>query len=83
LILNSRPDAMATLTAELDKGNRLAAHRLQPIPHEIDFPGYDNLRKIVPAIGNFSNIVEVDTSKTACCDAGGGKPGREIPQKEW
>jgi hypothetical protein len=83
LVLSSRPGSIHALTFALDKGCVMAGHRLQPIPHALDFPGFKDLRKIVPAVGNFSaaSIRNVDTAEYVCCDAGNGRPG-DIPQPE-
>jgi hypothetical protein len=40
LALNSRASAIPALTAEHASGKLIAAHRLQPIPHAFDFPGF-------------------------------------------
>jgi hypothetical protein len=84
LILSSRPGSIHALSSQLESGHVLAAHRLQPIPHELDFPGYKDLSKVVPAVGNFSAtaITDVNSAEYACCDAGNGRPGREMKQPE-
>jgi hypothetical protein len=83
LVLNSRASAIPRLTTELDEGNLIAAHRLQPVPHALDFPGYsDQFHKTVPALGNFTHIYDMDAAKSSCCDAGNGRPGMEIIQKD-
>jgi hypothetical protein len=57
LALNSRASAIPALTAELASGKLIAAHRLQPIPHAFDFPGFgDQFQLTVPAAGNLSHV---------------------------
>jgi hypothetical protein len=82
LILNSRASAIPTLSAELANGKLIAAHRLQPIPHAVDFPpGFDDQSLLtVPMLGNLSHVYDMYSDKSACCDAGNGRPGREIKQ---
>jgi hypothetical protein len=84
LILNSRASAIPTLTAELAYGNLIAAHRLPPISHAVDFPpGFDDqYLKTVPEFGNLSHVYDMYSDKSACCDAGNGRPGREIEQNK-
>jgi hypothetical protein len=84
LILSSRPGSIQALSSQLQSGSILAAHRLQPIPHALDFPGFKDLSKVVPAVGNFSAsaITDVNTAEYVCCDAGNDRPGREMPQPE-
>jgi hypothetical protein len=85
LILNSRASAIPTLTAELAKGNLIAAHRFQPVPHAVDFPpGFDDQYLLtVPELGNLSHVYDMYSDKSACCDGGNGRPGREIKQAKW
>jgi hypothetical protein len=81
LVLNSRASAIPTLTAELASGKLIAAHRLQPIPHALDFPGFDDhFHLTVPAVGNLSHVYDMYSDKSACCDAGNGRPGLDIKQ---
>ena len=84
LILSSRPGLISALSFQLQSGNILAGHRLQPIPHELDFPGFKALSKVVPAVGKFaaSAITDVDTAEYACCDTGNLRPGRLMPQPQ-
>jgi hypothetical protein len=84
LILSSRPGSIEALSSQLQSGSILAAHRLQPIPHALDFPGFEDLRRVVPAVGKFaaSAITDVNTAEYVCCDAGNGRPGREMAQPE-
>jgi hypothetical protein len=81
LILITRPGSIQALSSQLKSGNILAAHRLQPIPHALDFPGFNDLKKVVPAVGKFaaSAITDVNTKEYVCCDAGNGRPGRKNP----
>jgi hypothetical protein len=83
LILNTRPGSIQALSSQLQSGNILAAHRLQPIPHALDFPGFKDLKKVLPAVGKFaaSGITDVkNTEEYVCCDAGNGRPGLEMKQ---
>jgi hypothetical protein len=84
LILSSRPGSISALSFQLQSGSILAGHRLQPIPHELDFPGFKALSKVVPAIGKFaaSAITDVDTVEYACCDAGNLRPGKVMLQPQ-
>jgi hypothetical protein len=83
LVLNSRESAVPILTAAMSRGKMVAAHRLQPIPHALDFPGFDDqIHKIVPALGNFTHVYDMYADKSACCEAGNGRPGIEIEQKD-
>jgi hypothetical protein len=84
LILNTRPGSIQALSSQLQSGSVLTAHRLTPIPHALDFPGFKDLSRVVPAVGKFaaSAMTYVDTAEYVCCDAGNGRPGREMPQPE-
>jgi hypothetical protein len=83
LVLNSRASAIPELTLALSRGKLVAAHRLQPIPHALDFPGFgDQFHKTVPALGNFTHVYDMFSDKSACCDAGNGRPGNAIKQKD-
>jgi len=71
LILHARQSAMVSIRQELERGGALSAHRFMPLPHQRSFPGYSRLDKVIPDIGPFSTIHELDgLSGDACCDAG-------------
>ena len=73
-ILHARDQALPAFTRELENGNIMVPHRLQPIPHENDLPDYNFPGKVLPAQGNFS-IIESLGSDAMCCDAGPSAPG--------
>ncbi|KAL7555608.1 hypothetical protein ACA910_010433 [Epithemia clementina (nom. ined.)] len=73
-ILQARLDAMPWLSREVRKGDTiLVPHRLQPVPHERDLPNYNETR-MVPASGNFSNVLIMGPN-SMCCDDGNAAPG--------
>jgi hypothetical protein len=75
-ILQTRPWVLPQLVDALDEGFILVPHRLQPIPHETDVKGTKDKSRFVPAIGNFSAVIELDAlGGDVCCDAGIDKPG--------
>ena len=75
-ILQTRPWVLPQLVDALDDGFIIVPHRLQPLPHESDVKGFEDTRKFVPAIGNFSVVMELDAlGGDVCCDAGIDKPG--------
>jgi hypothetical protein len=80
LILNIRPSAIPAITAIMDGGNIMAAHRMQPLPHVDDFPNHTTPQRLAPAVDNFSanNILKVDPDQIRCCDAGNHYPALEI-----
>ena len=73
-ILHARDQALPAFTRELENGNIVVPHRLQPIPHENDLPDYNFPGRVLPAQGNFS-IVESLGSDAMCCDDGPSAPG--------
>ena len=73
-ILHARDQALRAFTRELENGNIMVPHRLQPIPHEKDLPDYNFPDRVIPAQGNFS-IVESLGSDAMCCDDGPSAPG--------
>eukprot|EP00581_Thalassiosira_minuscula_P017083 CAMPEP_0183720148 /NCGR_PEP_ID=MMETSP0737-20130205/12850_1 /TAXON_ID=385413 /ORGANISM="Thalassiosira miniscula, Strain CCMP1093" /LENGTH=467 /DNA_ID=CAMNT_0025949969 /DNA_START=95 /DNA_END=1499 /DNA_ORIENTATION=+ len=84
LILHLRPEAVPVLSEELRKGNLLAAHRLNPVPHMAQFRDiYENYKNVTPGIANrietlllpdmgqFAAVHELDeASGDVCCDQG-------------
>ena len=84
-ILQTKPYALSQLKQALDEGFVLAPHRLQPIPHEADFVGMKDTRRFVPAEGNFSNVLDLNTKheNAVCCDeqAGSYKPWKDYFDK--
>lgn len=68
-ILQTKPYALSQIQSALDQGLVLAPHRLQPIPHEADFIGMKDSKRFVPATGNFSIVLDLNTNENAvCCD---------------
>eukprot|EP00546_Thalassionema_frauenfeldii_P003359 CAMPEP_0178935088 /NCGR_PEP_ID=MMETSP0786-20121207/24300_1 /TAXON_ID=186022 /ORGANISM="Thalassionema frauenfeldii, Strain CCMP 1798" /LENGTH=159 /DNA_ID=CAMNT_0020613095 /DNA_START=37 /DNA_END=517 /DNA_ORIENTATION=- len=66
LLLVTRPSALPAIVEELQKKHViLSAHRLQPLPHEMNLPGY--------TIEN--DIYRPVISTESCCDGGQFKPG--------
>jgi hypothetical protein len=70
-ILQTKPSALPQLRAALEEGMILAPHRLQILPHEHDLLGIStkNRKRVVPAVGNFTVVQELNPLKGAvCCD---------------
>ena len=81
MLLQTRPRALSELRDALDQGLILAPHRLQPIPHEYDVKGMTDHTRYLPATGNYSKVVELDTLQGGvCCDehAGPFYPGLQL-----
>ena len=80
LILQLRPDAVLSLGHELKNGNVLAPHRLNLLPHLQQFEDiYHNATEdiiakmegmLVPSMGNFAAIHQLDETNMVCCDEG-------------
>ncbi|CAB9518879.1 expressed unknown protein [Seminavis robusta] len=78
-ILQTRPSTLKKLKQEVDLGNVLVPHRLQPIPHEDDAPGHPRDFLFLPK--DIAPIIELDSigEGDACCDHHKGpeyKPGQ-------
>ena len=74
LLLQTRPSALPALTEALRTGNLLAAHRLEPIPHQRDYPNDQHDRMLdqllVPDLGVFASVTELNSGADSCCDQG-------------
>mmetsp|Transcript_4027 Transcript_4027/g.8142 ORF Transcript_4027/g.8142 Transcript_4027/m.8142 type:complete len:486 (+) Transcript_4027:1440-2897(+) len=86
LILHTRPTAMDAIRREIENGGVLTAHRLMPLPHQRSFPHYERLDKVIPDVGMFSLIHNLDgMGEDACCDTGDYYPSNptdpHTPQK--
>ncbi|KAL7561647.1 hypothetical protein ACA910_018538 [Epithemia clementina (nom. ined.)] len=82
-ILQARKQAMPELSRQLDLGNIVVPHRLQPIPHQRDLPNTD-LARVVPANTPNANsaqqqqhVLELHEDDYKCCDNGFLAPGKE------
>eukprot|EP00545_Synedropsis_sp_CCMP1620_P013821 CAMPEP_0119027730 /NCGR_PEP_ID=MMETSP1176-20130426/37644_1 /TAXON_ID=265551 /ORGANISM="Synedropsis recta cf, Strain CCMP1620" /LENGTH=337 /DNA_ID=CAMNT_0006983711 /DNA_START=111 /DNA_END=1124 /DNA_ORIENTATION=- len=81
-LLMTKPYALEQFKSLLDQGRVLSPHRLQPIPHEYDLMMKDetiggkklrldpNPTLYVPAVGNWSRVIDMDPVDTICCDGG-------------
>ena len=80
LILHTRSPSIWRLTKTIEDGKVMAAHRLHPLPHAVDFPD-DNinvLNKYIPNYGNWSNFSGLEVQGGgSCCDAGNWWPGKD------
>ena len=83
LILHIRPEAVHSLSLELQRGHLINAHRLQPLPHmqqffdiveNMDSQSKDSVKlnnKLLPSKAIFGSIHLLDPAKgDACCDQG-------------
>jgi hypothetical protein len=78
-ILQTRPEALSAIKAEIDNGGVVLPHRWQPIPHESDVRGMDPKRGIFLLEDEFPEVLELDPKFDACCDENAGqnfKPGK-------
>ena len=73
LILHARQHDQ--LTAALNQGKVMAAHRFQILPHQVDFPNNEHPKELLPNIGTLADFVDLDTNEDTCCDAGNYWPG--------
>lgn len=69
LLLHTRWGALPALTQALQDGMLLCAHRLEPIPHQRDFPFNRESSWLLPDVGPFAVAYEADPND-ACCDGG-------------
>jgi hypothetical protein len=69
LILQTRPSALPAITQVLKEGKLMVAHRLEPIPHQRDFPQTDDYRYVLPNTGSFADITQLGINDV-CCDQG-------------
>lgn len=84
LILKTRSTALSALSRALNQGKVLAAHRLEPLPHALDFAGNtksgsflnnsknnnnNNNPFVLPDFANFSTIHTLHDTDV-CCDGG-------------
>jgi hypothetical protein len=69
LILQTRPSALPAISQVLREGKLMAAHRLEPIPHQRDIPQTDDYRFVLPDTASFSTITQLGTNDV-CCDQG-------------
>lgn len=76
LILSSRPGSVSDLTSALNQGLMMAAHRLVPVPHQLDFPNLPN-NEVLPLEGRFGLVQSVNSDDWVCCDAGNQFPGHQ------
>jgi len=78
LILHSRPSALPSFRQHLDAGDAIAAYRFQVLPHEADFPELKYPGQLVPNLGVFSDVKDLNPQNgDACCDLGDTWPGKE------
>ena len=73
LVLTTRPHALEAIAQQLQRGNLMAAHRFQLLPHAVDFPNYAWPGRLVPDQDVFALFHDLDPHNTigdACCDAG-------------
>jgi hypothetical protein len=74
LLLQTRPSALPAITQVLKEGKLMAAHRLDLLPHQRDFPQTDDYRFVLPNTGSFAAITELGMNDV-CCDQGKYYPG--------
>lgn len=79
-VLQMRPSAIESIRHQMDQGNFLAPHRIQPAPHETDVPGYKDNRQWIPNFGIMSNITVLHSDTDACCDNGIKRPKDAFPK---
>eukprot|EP00977_Amphora_coffeiformis_P029502 scaffold41132_cov298-Amphora_coffeaeformis.AAC.1 len=79
-ILQTRPSAIESIRQQMDEGNFLTPHRLQPAPHKTDVPGYKDNRRWIPNYGIMSNITTLFSDTDACCDDGLERPKDAFPK---
>eukprot|EP00571_Detonula_confervacea_P000278 CAMPEP_0172330532 /NCGR_PEP_ID=MMETSP1058-20130122/61450_1 /TAXON_ID=83371 /ORGANISM="Detonula confervacea, Strain CCMP 353" /LENGTH=409 /DNA_ID=CAMNT_0013047747 /DNA_START=163 /DNA_END=1393 /DNA_ORIENTATION=+ len=81
LLLHIRPEAVPSLSNELNRGNLINAHRLNLLPHIQQFSDiYENANtsiatkmegQLLPNMANFAAIHQLDhVAGDACCDQG-------------
>ena len=76
LILHTRPSALPAISQVLKEGSLMAAHRLDPVPHQRDIPqtNTDDYRFVLPNNGSFAAITPLGENDV-CCDQGRYYPG--------
>lgn len=84
LVLHTRYDAVSAISRTLKKGNLMAAHRLEAVPHQRDFPMVDPqtlVDRVLPNHGVFGVVHNIDSDESSCCDQGRYYPAnRANPQ---
>jgi hypothetical protein len=83
-ILHTKPWILPSIRNQLDKGLSFFPHRIQPLPHESNFPSSHKASSGGMFIPNnvfpFSNITTLDPldqqHPDSCCDGGDVLPGR-------
>ena len=78
IVLQMKYSALDGLEKALKEGMMLAPHRLQPVPHELNFEGLVTAnpeQRIVPK-EQFTDVMSMDTDQEdVCCDIGRSIPG--------
>jgi hypothetical protein len=69
-VLQSRPESLLQLKAEVDRGGILSPHRLQPIPHESDLRGLKDKAPYLNENDGFQEVIVLDPVQEhdVCCD---------------
>ena len=95
LLLHLRPDAVPAIGWHLERGELVAAHRLNPVPHMRQFRDiHENAtadeaagleRMVLPDLGTFAAVHSLDEARgDACCDQGRFYPSnRDDPSKSY
>lgn len=88
LLLITRKNAISSLSEQIENGFILSAHRLQPIPHMLQFSDiFDTAVKsnntklvdymkgaLVPNHGSFEHVHSLESLTSFCCDGGNFYP---------
>jgi hypothetical protein len=81
-ILHTKPWILPSIRNQLDEGLSFYPHRIQPLPHESNFPSSHKTSAgmFLPSdVSPFSNITTLDPlykHQDSCCDGGDVLPGR-------
>jgi hypothetical protein len=79
LILHTRPSALPAISEALSRGILMAAHRLELVPHERDFPAFWRKDRLLPDVGSFASVQDLDPLEgDACCDQGSFYPSNRM-----
>ncbi|KAL7556326.1 hypothetical protein ACA910_011872 [Epithemia clementina (nom. ined.)] len=79
-ILQARLAALPALSRQLQQGNIVVPHRLQPIPHERDLPNHlENTQVILQPLREHlsTQVHSLHSDEFACCDQGPDHPGNQ------
>lgn len=84
LVLQTRQSALEAISKVLSNGHLMVAHRLELLPHQRDFPTYSKIDRIIPDIGVFAAMHDVNPLEgDICCDQGQYYPSNRKNPKNF